>query len=72
MPNSCASEVNNELEGVEFDFAEGGVQQLLPGQHVLVVEDREAFQFRYGADLPVAGQWQGGLSQQSRAAHTAG
>ena len=46
-------------------FADGAIRQLLPGQHVLVVEDLEAFQFRYGTELPVAGQWQGGLDNSS-------
>ncbi len=30
-----------------------------------MVEDRAAFEFRYGHGLPVAGAWSGGLSNQS-------
>ena len=51
--------------GVEFDFAESEIAQLPPGKSVLVVENREAFQIRYGANLPVAGQWSGRLSNRS-------
>jgi len=32
---------------------------------VLVVENRSAFETRYGTDLPVAGMWNGGLSNAS-------
>ncbi len=52
-------------EGVAFTFADGAMTQLAPGERLLVVEDIEAFQFRYGSDLPVAGQWSGGLSNRS-------
>ncbi len=48
--------------GVEFDFARGDIVRLGPGETVILVEDRAAFEFRYGKDLPVAGQWSGGLS----------
>jgi VCBS repeat-containing protein len=48
--------------GVAFDFATGSVAYLEPGQHVLVVEDENAFAFRYGKLPLVAGQWTGGLS----------
>ena len=52
------------VEGVLFDFAEGTVTQLGPGQFVLVVENRAAFECRYGAGLAphVAGQYSGKLS----------
>jgi hypothetical protein len=55
----------NDLQGIGFDFEEGSVLGLAPGERVLAVEDLEAFQFRYGTDLPVAGQWSGGLSNGS-------
>ena len=54
-------DVEGQTQGVDFSFSTGEIRQLLPGEYVLVVEDREAFQFRYGSDLPIAGQWQGGL-----------
>jgi hypothetical protein len=53
--------VDGGLEGVSFDFSKGTVRDLNPGEVVLVVEDLEAFEFRYGAELPVTGQWQGKL-----------
>jgi hypothetical protein len=47
--------------GVAFDFATSPLQRLAPGARALVVEDAAAFRLRYGNDLPVAGQWTGGL-----------
>jgi hypothetical protein len=51
-------------EGIEFAFAAGSVTQLTPGQFVLVVKNRAAFECRYGAALAsrVAGQYSGKLS----------
>ena len=49
------------IEGVAFPFAQADVTELKPGDFVIVVEDRTAFEVRYGKDLPVAGQWSGGL-----------
>ncbi len=46
-------------EGVVFDF---GDFELLPDQRVVVVEDVDAFRFRYGDSATVLGQWAGGLS----------
>lgn len=51
-------------EGVEFDFSSGQITQLASGDHVLVVEDLAAFELRYGSELPVAGQWRGGLGNE--------
>ncbi len=59
------ADVGGRTEGVEFDFSQGRIRQLAPGQRVLVVERIEAFAFRYGDALPVAGQWSGGLSNSS-------
>lgn len=58
------TEVNGQTDGVEFDFADSPIKQLESGQSVIVVEDADAFAARYG-DLPVAGQWAGGLSNSS-------
>ncbi len=55
-------ETNNGTEGVHFQFAEGLISTLQPGQRIVVVENIDAFQTRYGSDLPVAGQWSGRLS----------
>ncbi len=54
--------VEGESVGVKFDFAAGEIRQLDPGQSLLVVENRDAFVHRYSADLPIAGQWNGGLN----------
>ena len=54
--------VDGEEQGVQFDFADGAITRLGPGQRVLVVEDLAAFGVRYGETLPVAGQWTGRLS----------
>jgi hypothetical protein len=52
-------------QGLDFDFADGRILKLGPGERVLVVEDLAAFQFRYGDKLPVTGQWAGGLGNDS-------
>jgi hypothetical protein len=51
-------------EGIEFAFAASSVTQLTPGQFVLVVRNRAAFECRYGAALAsrVAGEYSGKLS----------
>ena len=49
-------------QGVDFDFADGEITRLAPNQRLLVVENLDAFAVRYGDGLPVAGQWQGRLS----------
>jgi hypothetical protein len=46
-------------EGVEFTFP---VLFLEPGQYVVVVADLVAFQSSYGTGIPVAGQYDGRLS----------
>lgn len=51
--------VAGEEEGVDFEFAP---QSLASGERILIVENVEAFQSRYGTALPVAGAWSGGLS----------
>ncbi|MCB1095706.1 MAG: lamin tail domain-containing protein [Verrucomicrobiae bacterium] len=44
-------------KGVDFDFADGTLAQLAPGDYALIVADAAAFAARYGAGMPVAGQW---------------
>ena len=53
-------------EGVHFNFAVSPIQQLAPGGRVLVVKNRPAFEARYGAGLPIAGEFTDltGLSNQ--------
>jgi hypothetical protein len=47
-----------EEQGVEFTFPAG---TLPAGGRVVVVENAPAFRARYGTQIPVAGEWQGGL-----------
>ena len=49
-------------EGVRFDFSTGAFTTLSPGEYVLIVQNLAAFEFRYGAELPVAGQYEGQLN----------
>ena len=44
-------------KGIDFDFGGSGVETLAPGEYVLVVKNRAAFEVRYGTDLPVAGEY---------------
>ena len=53
-----------DTEGVEFSFSDGRISQLAPGECVLIVEDTAAFALRYGNQIPIAGQWVGGLSNR--------
>ncbi|MGI9242464.1 MAG: hypothetical protein ACR2RV_16820, partial [Verrucomicrobiales bacterium] len=49
------------VSGISFDFSEhSSIMELAPGESLLIVEDLEAFEFRYGSDLPVAGIFQNG------------
>lgn len=45
-------------KGIDFDFS----GTLEAGAYLLVVSNREAFEFRYGAGFPIAGEWSGSLS----------
>jgi hypothetical protein len=44
-------------KGIDFDFAPG--TGLAPGAYLLIVRNRAAFEFRYGAGLPIAGEYRG-------------
>lgn len=44
-------------KGIDFDFAGSAVETLGPGEFVLVVKNRAAFEARYGVGLPVAGEY---------------
>ena len=58
-------EIDGNNEGVDFNFADGAITELQPGARVVVTEDADAFAARYGDQVPVAGQWSGGLSNGS-------
>ena len=47
-------ETADGTEGVSFEFSNGSIQKLSPGERVLVVENVAAFEARYGDGLPVA------------------
>jgi len=49
-------------DAVSFDFSGSAISTLAPGKAVLVVKDTAAFTARYGAGLPVAGEYNGKLS----------
>ncbi|MGE4286813.1 MAG: lamin tail domain-containing protein, partial [Phycisphaerae bacterium] len=50
-------------DGIEFDFATAAITTLAPGEHLVVVEDVEAFNTRYpGLEAKIAGQYGGKLS----------
>lgn len=51
------------VDGVTFRFADSSITSLAPGQFVLLVRNRAAFELRYGTSLRglIAGQYAGGL-----------
>jgi len=50
-------------DGVSFDFSDGAIKTLDPGQFAVVVRDAAGFAVRYGAEVPVAGQYALGLDR---------
>lgn len=56
------------VEGIQFDFTASTITRLAPGQFVLVVKRRAAFEQRYGPGLPVAGEYSGRLDNAGEAA----
>jgi len=52
------------VDGIAFDFSTGGITNLGPGEFVLVVRNRAAFESRYGTNLShrIAGEYSGKLS----------
>ena len=44
-------------KGIDFDFAGSAVETLEPGEFVLVVKNRVAFEARYGQGHPIAGDY---------------
>lgn len=49
------------VEGIRFAFATSSVSTLAPGQYVLVVKSRAAFEARYGTGFLIAGEYSGQL-----------
>ncbi|MCL4176888.1 MAG: lamin tail domain-containing protein [Verrucomicrobia bacterium] len=50
------------VDGMEFDFTGSGMTRLAPGEALLLVQNRAAFEFRYGTGLAIAGEYVGRLS----------
>lgn len=50
------------VRGFEFGFTNANLTPLPPGQYVLVVKNRAAFEKRCGAGLPIAGEYAGQLN----------
>ncbi|RIK84361.1 MAG: hypothetical protein DCC68_01385 [Planctomycetota bacterium] len=48
------------IQGITFDFAAAAVSSVAPGQRLVIVEDAEAFAFRYPG-VSIAGQYSGRL-----------
>ena len=52
------------LDGIAFDFTGASLTSLGAGKRLVIVEDPLAFEFRYGAGLPVAGMYTGKLKDE--------
>jgi hypothetical protein len=50
------------VDGIDFNFTTSAITQLAPRAHVLLVQNRVAFEHRYGVGLPIAGEYTGRLS----------
>lgn len=57
--------IDETTEGIDFNFSEGGITELRPGEFAVIVDDLSGFTFRYGDDVPIAGQWSGRLSNSA-------
>ncbi len=44
-------------KGVDYDFTNAAISTLDPGKFVLIVAKRTAYEMRYGAEHPIAGEW---------------
>jgi hypothetical protein len=61
------------VKGVTFNFKDGSVSKLEPGESVVAVRDKDAFAARYGADgIRVAGIFGGTLSDTGEAVNLLG
>lgn len=62
---TAANLVGTKLtDGVEFDFYNSSIKTLAPGGYLLVVNNKAAFEQRYGTGLPIAGEYSGSLTDQ--------
>ncbi len=51
-------------EGITFAYSGSNITSLAPGERALIVENQAAFEFRYGAGHPIAGQFTGKLRNE--------
>ena len=49
-------------DGITFSYTDGDITTIPAGGRALIVENRAAFEFRYGTGHPIAGQYSGKLS----------
>jgi hypothetical protein len=52
------------VDRVRFSFSDGAVETLAPGEYVLIVRNREAFDYLYGAGKNIAGEFSSNLSNR--------
>jgi hypothetical protein len=45
--------------GIRFDFTTAGITELAPGRRLLIVRNKAAFEFRYGSEFLIAGEYDG-------------
>jgi hypothetical protein len=62
-PTSAAADLVGVrlTQGVDFDFYTSSIKSIPAGGYVLVVNNKAAFEQRYGAGLPIAGEFKGNL-----------
>ena len=49
-------------DGIEFDFFSAGIHELAAGGYGVIVNNRQAFELRYGGDVPIFGEYAGNLN----------
>lgn len=63
-PNDTAVDLTGIafVDGVEFDFFDASVDKIDAGGYGIVVSNQQAFELRYGTNLPLLGEFEGGLN----------
>jgi hypothetical protein len=52
------------VDGIQFDFSSAAIPSISAGGRVLIVSNAAAFEYRYGAGLPIGGQYTGKLKDE--------
>ncbi|MFC1762129.1 lamin tail domain-containing protein [Planctomycetota bacterium] len=52
------------VDGINFDFIDSDITALPADDRIVLVNDRDAFEFRYGRNVPIAGQYSGKLKNE--------